>query len=171
MIRRIAAVGVLSVSSLVFATRFRPPVESPEDLADVLEAIQVETPPESTYPSYGTLPPTTTTTTLPLPPGVRQYDSPVVIFPRGALQLRVTIEWDVLVDVEMIRVPASSRRAKETSLEAGEILRAQAIELQGYRLDIVSGATETSLMYMRAMRDVLREAEMCVDPKCDMPVR
>lgn len=172
MLRRIAAVGLLSMSSVVFAVRFAPPVTSPDDIDDVLEGIAVEAaPPESTYPSYGTLPPTTTTTTMPLPPGVREFDSPIVVFPRGALQLRVTLEWGVLVDVEMIKVPESSRRAKETSLEAEPILRAEALEVQNYKLHVVSGATETSWMYMRALRDVLREAEFCVDPKCDLPLR
>jgi hypothetical protein len=174
MIRRIAAVGLLSVASIVFALRFTPPVTAPDEIDDVIGDIEVlaEPPPEETArPSFGTLPPPTTTTTVPLPPGVRQYDSPFVRFARGVLQLRVTVEWGELVDVEMIRVPASSRRAKETSLEAAEILREEAVEVQDYRLHVVSGATETSWMYMRALRDVMRQAEICVDPKCDMPLK
>ena len=173
MVRRIAAVGLLSMSSVLFAVRFAPPATSPEDIDDVLEgmAVEEEPPPESTRPSYGTLPPTTTTTTIPLPPGVREYDSPVVVFPRGALQLRITLEWGELVDIEMIRVPDSSRRAKEISLEADPLLRAEALDVQHYKLHVVSGATETSWMYMRALRDVLREADFCVDPKCDLPLR
>jgi uncharacterized protein with FMN-binding domain len=175
MIRRLAAVGLLSMASVVFAFRFSPPVTSPEDIDEVLETIPVAVgPPEestTSRPSFGTLPPTTTTTTVPLPPGVRQYDSPYVNFARGLLQLRITVEWGQLADVEMIRVPSSSRRAKETSTEAGEILRVEALATQDYRLHVVSGATETSWMYMRALRDVMREADFCVDPKCDMPLR
>ena len=173
MLRRIAAVGLLSASSLLFAVRFTAPVTEPEEIDAVLGDITVQAvaPPETTRPSFGTLPPTTTTTTIPLPPGVREYDSPFINFARGALQLRITVEWGVMTDVEMIRIPDSSRRAKETSIEAGEILRAEALEVQGYRLHVVSGATETSWMYMRALRDVMRQAELCVDPKCDMPLQ
>lgn len=173
MVRRIAAVGLLSMASVLFALRFTPPVTSPEEIDGVLEGItvQAEPPPESTRPSFGTLPPTTTTTTVPLPPGIRQHDSDYVHFSRGVLQLRVTLEWGVLVDIEMIRVPESSKRARETSLEAEPLLRAEALELQHYRLHAISGATETSWMYMRALRDVLREADFCVDPKCDLPLK
>lgn len=175
MVRRIAAVGLLSMASVVFAFRFAPPVTSPEEIDDVLGTIPVGTvpPTESTTPrpSFGTLPPTTTTTTVPLPPGIRRYDSPYVNFARGVLQLRITVEWGEVVDIEMIRVPSSSRRARETSAEAGEILREEALATQDYRLHVVSGATETSWMYMRALRDVLRQADVCVDPKCDMPLK
>ena len=172
MVRRIAAVALLSLASLTFALRFRPPVTDPVELDAILDTIEVvPQPPETTRPSYGTLPATTTTTAPPLPPGVRIYDSDPLVFARGALQLRATIEWGELVDLEMIRVPASSRRARQTSLEAGELLRTEALELQHYRLHTVSGATETSWMYMRALRDVLREAELCVDPKCDLPLK
>jgi hypothetical protein len=169
MLRRVGAVGLLTLASLLFASRFRPPEVEADELEALLAEIELE--PTSTRPSFGTLPPATTTTTVPLPPGVREYESDYVLFARGALQLRITIDRCDLIDVEMIKVPSASQRARQISLEAEPILRAEAIEVGGYRLHIVSGATETSYMYMRAMKDALLQSDLWVEPECELPLR
>lgn len=173
MIRRIAAVGILSLASLAFAARFAPPAETSQDLDDILAAIEVEVEiPEATRPSFNTLPPATTTTLPPLPPGVQKFESGFVrLGGRGVLQLEITLELGVLTDIEMTRVPTLSERAKEINLETHPILTAEAIEIQGYRVHVVSGATETTYAWARALRDALEQADFCVDPKCDLPLR
>lgn len=171
MLRRIAAVGVLALGSLTFAVRFRPPPESPEDLEGLLAEIPIETPP--TYPTYPTLPGATTTTTT-LPPGVHKYESGFVRFGRGVLQLEVTVEQDVITDIEMIRTPSQSERARQTNVEAHPLLRAEALEIQSYRVHVISGATETSIGWARAMRDTLEQADFCLivpRSRCDLPLR
>lgn len=174
--RRVAAVGLLTIASLSFALRFRPPPASAEDLDELVAQVEIEIEFEfeTTNPSYAPLPSVTTTTVPPLPPGVQKFDSRKVrLSGRGILQLEVTFELGVITDIEMIRVPSSSTRAKETNLEAHPILRAEAIEIQDYRVHVVSGATETTIGWARALRDALEQADFCTLPgtKCDAPLQ
>lgn len=175
MLRRVGAVLLLSIASVVFAARFTPPPGDRLDLDEHLAEIEVEvtatSQPGVTRPSYGTLPTITTTTLPPLPPGVREYESALVRFGRGSLQLKIRIEFDELVDIEMVRTPHGSERAFQINTDAHPILRAQALELQDYRVDVVSGATETTYGWARALRDALEQADFCTGPKCDLPLR
>jgi hypothetical protein len=170
--RRVAAVGLLTIASLSFALRFRPPPATSEDLDELVAQIEIEIEFETTNPSYAPLPSVVTTTVPPLPPGIQQFDSRVVrLSGRGVLQLVVTFDVGVITDIEMIRVPSSSRRAKETNIETHPILRAEAIEIQDYRVHVVSGATETTIAWARALRDALEQADFCTLPgtKCELP--
>jgi uncharacterized protein with FMN-binding domain len=153
----------------MFAARFIPPPTETEDIVEIVAAIEVE--PATTHRTFAPVPEATTTTKPPLPPGIQQFDSGFVRFNRGLMQLRITLDIGVLVDVEMVRVPSRSERARSTNLEAASTLTAEAIELQDYRLHIISGATETSYMFMRALRDALDQAEFCTGHKCDLPIQ
>ncbi len=174
MVHRLAAVFLLTVASLGFALRFRPPPSQVDDIEEIL-AVEVvastAATSTSTYPTYAPIPSVTTTTVPPLPPGVQQFESAIVRFGRGLMQLEITLELGELVDVEMIRTPSSSERAKSINIETAPILAAEAIELQGYRLHVISGATETSFGYMRALRDAFEQADLCARPKCELPLR
>jgi uncharacterized protein with FMN-binding domain len=171
MMRRIAAVGILSIASLTFALRFRPPPESIDQTEPIFEEIVVEAPPPAPPSTFTvlTVAPTTTTT---LPPGVEVYESNWIRFERGVLQLEVTLTFGAITDIEMTRVPSSSERAKATNLEAHPLLREEAIAIQDYRVHVVSGATETTYIWARALRDALEQADFCLlTPKhlCDIP--
>jgi uncharacterized protein with FMN-binding domain len=167
MLRRLAAVLLLTMASLMFAARFIPPPTEIEDIVEIVAEIEIET--TTTHRTFAPVPDATTTTKPPLPPGIKQFDSGFVRFNRGLMQLRITLDIGVLADVEMIRVPSRSERARSTNLEAAPLLTAEAIELQDYRLHIISGATETSYMFMRALRDAFDQAEFCTGNKCDLP--
>jgi len=170
MMRRLSAVGLLSMASIVFASRFVPPAETAAELEEVIASIEIEVP-ETTYPSYAPVPSVVTTTIPPLPPGIQKFQSGFVrISGRGVLQLEITLELGVLTDIEMIRVPSSSNRAKETNLETHPLLRTEALDLQHYRVHVVSGATETTYAWARALRDALEHANFCVIDKCDLPI-
>lgn len=172
MFRRLAAVGLLTVASLGFALRFRPPPTVVDSFDETMaEVVAIEPPAAVTRPSFAPLPSVVTTTIPPLPPGIQQFESGFVRFGRGVMQLRITLDLGVLVDIEMVRVPHSSERAKSTNLEAEPILRAEALELQGYRLHVVSGATETTYGYARALRSAFEEADFCVWPRCELLLR
>jgi uncharacterized protein with FMN-binding domain len=169
MFRRIAAVGVLTLGSLIFAIRFRPPPESVEEAGSLVDEITVEAPPPPRFTKL-TVPSTTTTT---LPPGVEKYQSGIIRFERRVLQLQVTLTREVITDIEMIRIPSGSERAKEINTEAHPLLRAEALEIQDYRVHIVSGATETSLRWARALRNALEQSDFCLlNPRslCDTPL-
>ena len=149
MLRRLAAVLLLAMASLMFAARFIPPPTETEDIVAIVAEIEIET--TTTHRTFAPVPDATTTTNPPLPPGIQQFESGFVRFNRGLMQLRITLDIGVLADVEMIRVPSRSERARSTNLEAAPVLTAEAIELQDYRLHVISGATETSYMFMRAL--------------------
>jgi uncharacterized protein with FMN-binding domain len=169
MIRRLFAVGLLTLASLTFALRFRPPPSTTEDLEALIASVEIVIP--STNPTYAPLPSYTTTTVPPLPPGVRKFKSPYMdISGRGVLQLEVTFDLGVITDIEMVKTPSSSRRAKEINLETHPILRAEALEIQHYRVHLVSGATETTIAWVRALREVFEEADFCTHSKCDQPI-
>jgi uncharacterized protein with FMN-binding domain len=70
----------------------------------------------------------------------------------------VTVFDGYIANVEMIVTPSESRRAREISLDAHEILAAEAVDAQAYRLHNVSGATETSRAWMYALKLALIEA-------------
>jgi uncharacterized protein with FMN-binding domain len=169
MLRRLAAVALLTMASLMFAARFIPPPTETDDIVEVLATIEIEIETTTTHRTFAPLPEVTTTTKPPLPPGIQQFESGFVRFNRGLMQLRITLDIGVLVDVEMVRVPSRSERARTTNLEAAPVLTAEAIEVQDYRLHVISGATETSYMFMRALRDAFDQAEFCTGNKCDLP--
>ena len=162
--RRFAAVGILSLASLAFAVRFRPPPETVTDEDPIFAGATVETAPTSPPPepfkyTVLTVPPSTTTT---LPPGVEEYESNWIRFERGVLQLKVTLTYGDITDIEMIRTPSSSERAKETNLEAHPLLRSEALAIQDYRVHVISGATETTQVWARALKDALEQADFCL---------
>jgi len=157
------------MASLMFAARFIPPPTETEVIVQIVAEIEIEIETTTTHRTFAPVPDATTTTKPPLPPGIQQFESGFVRFNRGLMQLRITLDIGVLADVEMIRVPSRSERARSTNLEAAPTLTAEAIELQDYRLHVISGATETSYMFMRALRDAFDQAEFCTGNKCDLP--
>ena len=143
------------MASLTFAIRFRPPPVSIEEADFVIAGITVEAPPPPQTPpttpttlsptpefTVLTVAPTTTTT---LPPGVEVYESTWIRFERGVLQLEVTLTYGEITDIEMVRTPSSSERAKEINIEVHPLLRAEALAIQDYNIHVVSGATEPPL--------------------------
>lgn len=165
--RRAFAIAVLSGAALFFAFRFEPP---PSGLIDA-EGEIVTDPPFEVVTTTTTLPPVTTTapvtpvtttTTVPLVPelgpGVQIVESPLVRMNRGYVQLEVKIfDW-YIADIDMIVVPSESRQARRISLDAHDVLREEALELQSHRLHNVSGATETSRAWMYALKLALIDA-------------
>jgi hypothetical protein len=163
--RRAFAIALLSGAALVFAVRFEPP---PSGLIEAEGEIVVE----PTVPIVVTTSTTTTTlaaittTTIPpfvvpqLNPGIQVVESPLIQMNRGYVQLEITVFDGYLAGVEMIVTPSESRRAREISLDAHEVLAVEAVELQSYRLHNVTGATETSRAWMYALKLALIDAGM-----------
>lgn len=165
MMRRALAIALLSGAALAFAVRFEPP---PSGLVEAEgEIVIVPTTTTSTTttiaPVVTTLPVTTTSLAIPeLGAGVQVLESPLVRMNRGYVQLEVTIFDGYIANVEMIVVPSESRRAREISLDAHEILAEEAVDTQAYRLHNVSGATETSKAWMYALKLALIEAGIVI---------
>ena len=162
--RRVLAITVLSGASVVFAARFTPPHSGVVTADDpgLYEAVTTTTrvsPGVTATP----LPAPTTSTTLPLPPGVRIIAGPEVRMNRGIVQVEITLFYGTITDIEMVRYPTSDRRAKQISLDAEPYLTAEALEVQSADIHIVSGATETSHAYIRSLREALHEAAIGAD--------
>ncbi len=162
--RRAFAIALLSGAAVVFAVRFEPP---PSGLVEAEGEIVITT--TTVPPTTTTLTPrttTTTTTTLAtnheLGEGTLVAESPLVRMNRGYVQVEITVIDGYLAQVDMIVVPSESRRAREISLDAHDILAVEAVETQSYRLHNVTGATETSKAWMYALKLAMIEVGMVI---------
>jgi hypothetical protein len=161
--RRAFAIVLLGGAALLFAFRFQPPptgtIEGEgEIVVEPIEPAATTTTisPLATTPWVpGTVP---TTTTLPLGPGVQVVAGPMVYTGRGYVQVEIKVFDGIVADINMIKVPSESQRAKAISLAAGRKLRVEGLEMQTYRLHNVSGATETSRGYIHSLKYALIDA-------------
>ncbi len=77
----------------------------------------------------------------------------------GDVQVEVTIESGVIVDVVAVQMP-DGRRSTRINDGATPILEAEAIAIQSADLDIVSGATYTSITYADSLQAALDDAAL-----------
>lgn len=84
----------------------------------------------------------------------------VIGTPYGDLQVRVFLSAGRIEDVEMIVMPAAQRRSRQYSESVDPWLRKRALAAQSAHFDVISGATYTSLAYMRSLETALRAASM-----------
>jgi len=84
----------------------------------------------------------------------------VIETPYGDLQVRVFVSAGRIEDVEMMLVPQLTKRSRTISLSVDPWLRKRAIAAQSADFDVVSGATYTSLAYMRSLDAALRASSI-----------
>jgi uncharacterized protein with FMN-binding domain len=77
--------------------------------------------------------------------------------PYGAVQLEITVQGTRMVDIRAIEMPDSESRSDQLSDQVSVQLREEALQEQGYDLDTVSGATETSVSYRDSLRAAIEE--------------
>ena len=75
----------------------------------------------------------------------------------GDVQVEVTLSGGEIVDVVAVQIP-SGRQSTFINDQAEPLLAAQAIEIQAADLDIVSGATYTSITYADSLQAALDQA-------------
>lgn len=75
----------------------------------------------------------------------------------GDVQVEVTLSAGEIVDVVAVQIP-SGRKSTFINDQAEPLLAAQAIEIQAADLDIVSGATYTSITYADSLQAALDQA-------------
>lgn len=80
----------------------------------------------------------------------------VVATPYGDLQIRVFLRVDRIEDVEMTLMPELTKRSRTISQSVDPWLRKRALAAQSAHFDVISGATYTSLAYMRSLESALR---------------
>jgi len=76
----------------------------------------------------------------------------------GPVQVQVTISGGVIIDVVALQLPADDRHSAELSQRAEPVLRSAALAAQGAEIDVLSGATYTSLAYAESLQAALDSA-------------
>jgi uncharacterized protein with FMN-binding domain len=73
----------------------------------------------------------------------------------GNVQVQVIVQGDRIVGVDALQLPAGDRRSQRISERAEPVLREQAIQRGSADVDVVSGATYTSLGYAYSLQSAL----------------
>ncbi|MDE3193538.1 MAG: FMN-binding protein [Chloroflexota bacterium] len=74
----------------------------------------------------------------------------------GQVQVRVTIQGKRIVDVQPLQLPFDRARSAYISQVAGPMLRSEAIQAQSANIDVISGATYTSMAYGQSLQSALQ---------------
>lgn len=106
--------------------------------------------------------PATTVAPAPAPPppptaggATRTIDGPAVSNRYGEVQVRVTLRGHQIVDVQALTLPSDRSRSAEISRYAGPRLRAEVLQAQSARIDLISGASYTSDSYAQSLQGAL----------------
>jgi uncharacterized protein with FMN-binding domain len=78
----------------------------------------------------------------------------------GPVQVRIIVTGQRIVDVQTLQLPRDRARSAFISQYSAPILRTEAIQAQNARIDIVSGATYTSIAYSRSLDSALKAAHL-----------
>jgi uncharacterized protein with FMN-binding domain len=78
----------------------------------------------------------------------------------GAVQVRIVVSGQKVIDVQAMALPRDRARSAAISQYSSPILRSEAIQAQTARIDIVSGATYTSVAYSRSLDSALKQAHL-----------
>lgn len=78
----------------------------------------------------------------------------------GDVQVRVSIAGGRIVDVQAVTLPSDRARSAYISQVAGPMLRSEAIRAQNANIDVISGATYTSIAYARSLDSALKQAHL-----------
>jgi uncharacterized protein with FMN-binding domain len=73
----------------------------------------------------------------------------------GTVQVSVTVTGGRIVSVEALELPLSDRRSAGLNRQAESILREEALASNSADIDVVSGATYTSLAYAQSLQSAL----------------
>lgn len=78
----------------------------------------------------------------------------------GPVQVRITVTNQKVVDVQAMALPRDRARSAAISQYSAPMLRTEAIQAQNANIDIVSGATYTSIAYARSLDNALKQAHL-----------
>jgi uncharacterized protein with FMN-binding domain len=76
----------------------------------------------------------------------------------GPVQVQVTLSGSTITDVAILQVPQREQRDVEINGYAVPILRQEALQAQNAKIDMVSGATYTSVAYLQSLQSALDKA-------------
>ncbi len=129
------------------------------------------------YPSNQTLavsPPSSTTSSQPIatlsqtqPSAVGtngtykngSYTGPVVNAFYGLVQVKTAVQQGQLTDVVFLQYPNGDGHAIEVNSYAMPLLKSEAIAAQSAQVNVISGATQTSLAFQQSLGSALAQAQ------------
>ena len=76
----------------------------------------------------------------------------------GDVQVQIVVRNGQMVDIQALQLPTDRRRSQEISDYAEPYLREEALQARSANIDIVSGATYTSVSYARSLQAALDQA-------------
>jgi uncharacterized protein with FMN-binding domain len=85
-------------------------------------------------------------------------DGPVVTTRFGPVQVEITIAGGKVTSVSALELPSDHPRSAAISEYAEPILRTEVLQAQSAQIDLVSGATYTSIAYERSLQAALDQA-------------
>ena len=90
--------------------------------------------------------------------GKKTVTGPTVQTQWGPVQVEVTVESGKLTDVTVVEYPYNNPKDQEINDYALPVLVKEAIDAQSAEIDMVSGATVTSVGYLSSLQSALDEA-------------
>lgn len=96
---------------------------------------------------------------LPEPhPGVRTATSPPLASPFSLVQVQVTLTYGRLTGVETVALTGYGPHTQAINARAEPILRREALQAHSAHIDAVSGATYTSRVWIKSLREAIELA-------------
>jgi uncharacterized protein with FMN-binding domain len=78
----------------------------------------------------------------------------------GVVQVQVVIQNGKIINVQFLQYPNERNRSVEINSYADPILVNEAIQAQSAKVDIVSGATDTSQAFIQSLSNALSQAQV-----------
>jgi len=78
----------------------------------------------------------------------------------GIVQVQAIIQDGKLASVNFLQHPSDRRTSQSINNYATPILESEAIQAQNANVDIVSGATDTSMAFQQSLGDALAQAKL-----------
>ena len=94
----------------------------------------------------------------PTRPGVRTATSPPMTTPFSLVQVQVTLTHGHLTGVETVALTGDGPHTQALNARAEPILRREALRAHSAHIDVVSGATYTSRVWIKSLREAIEEA-------------
>lgn len=77
----------------------------------------------------------------------------------GTVQVRITVQNGRIATVSFLQYPNDRQTSQEINGQAMPILKSEAIQAQSANVDIVSGATDTSMAFQQSLANALAQAK------------
>ena len=156
--RRAAIVIATTAGGLVLVANFHTNSSGAPLAARSGPALSTAIPSTSSTTAPATAPPTTAAAGSPPSTAAsapRTITGPAVTTDYGNVQVRITLNGTRIVDAQALQLPNDRSRSVRISQFAGPQLRAETLQAQSARIQLVSGASYTSQGYIESLQGAL----------------